>query len=146
MPEIVPLAAGHEPAWRQLFAGYCRFYQRELTDDHAARVWGWLLDPGHPLEGLVALVDRAPVGLAHYRAMPSPVRGAEVGFLDDLFVAPSARGHKVGEALIEAVAEIARRRGWGVVRWITADDNYRARQLYDRLAKKTLWNLYELAP
>ena len=29
-------------------------------------------------------------------------------------------------------------------RWITADDNYRARTLYDRVAKKTAWNTYEI--
>ena len=44
------------------------------------------------------------------------------------------------------LAEVARARGWSVVRWITADDNYRARTLYDRVARKTSWNLYELTP
>jgi hypothetical protein len=32
------------------------------------------------------------------------------------------------------------------MRWITADDNYRARTLYDRIGKKALWNLYEMTP
>ena len=86
------------------------------------------------------------MGLAHWRRMPSPLRGADIGFLDDLFVDPAARGGNIGEALIGHVAGVARARGWGVVRWITADDNYRARALYDRLAKKTSWNLYELTP
>jgi ribosomal protein S18 acetylase RimI-like enzyme len=77
--------------------------------------------------------------------MRSPLRGGDIGFVDDLFVDPEARGGRTGEALIEAVAAIAAERGWPVVRWITADDNYRARALYDRLAKKTPWNLYELS-
>lgn len=146
MTRIVPLAATHEAAWKLLYQGYATFYGRKLSDAHAARVWGWLFDPAHELEGLVALVDGAPRGLAHFRRMPSPLRGADIGFLDDLFVAPEARGLALGEALIGAVAAVARERGWGVVRWITADDNYRARGLYDRLARKTSWNLYELAP
>ena len=66
--------------------------------------------------------------------------------LDDLFVDPDCRGHKVGEQLIGHVAEVARNRGWATVRWLTADDNYRARTLYDRVGRKSHFNLYELVP
>jgi GNAT superfamily N-acetyltransferase len=137
---IVGPTEGRKEAWRRLYDGYATFYEREMTDQIAGTVWGWLQDPAHELEGALALHEDVPVGLAHYRRMPSPLRGADVGFLDDLFVDPARRGGRIGEALI------ARERGWGVVRWITADDNYRARTLYDRLARKTLWNLYELTP
>jgi hypothetical protein len=30
------------------------------------------------------------------------------------------------------------------MRWTTADDNYRARATYDRLAKRTMWITYEM--
>ena len=145
MPQIVPVAVEHEARWRELYRGYATFYGRELTDAHAEVVWGWLQDPGRELEGRLALADGRPVGLAHFRRMPSPLRGADIGFLDDLFVDPGTRARGVGRALIEAVAAVARERGWSLVRWHTADDNYRARALYDRLAAKTTWNLYELA-
>lgn len=143
---IVPAGEAHEAGWRRLYEGYATFYRRELTPAIAGNVWAWLQDPAHELEGVLALDGERPVGLAHFRRMPSPLRGADIGFLDDLFVDPACRGRKVGEALIGHVAAVARERGWGVVRWITADDNYRARTLYDRLAKKTSWNLYELTP
>lgn len=143
---ISALQDRYQPQWRRLYDGYAAFYKREMTDTIAATVWGWLQDPNHELEGALALRDGVPVGLAHYRRMPSPLRGADIGFLDDLFVDPEARGSGAAERLIEYVVEVARERGWGVVRWITADDNYRARALYDRLAKKTAWNLYELTP
>jgi hypothetical protein len=42
------------------------------------------------------------------------------------------------------VREVGRSRGWRTIRWTTADDNYRARTLYDQLAVKTSWNLYDL--
>ena len=142
--EIVTLAAEHHGRWRTLFQGYADFYGRPSDDAHKDRVWGWLMDPAHELEGYVALVDGEPVGLAHVRRMPSPVRGEDIGFLDDLFVDPAARGHRVGEALLDFVAALAAERGWPVVRWITGDDNYRARTLYDRVARKTSWNLYEM--
>ncbi|MYJ72283.1 MAG: GNAT family N-acetyltransferase, partial [Rhodospirillaceae bacterium] len=109
-------------------------------------VWGWIHDPGHVVEALVAERGGALVGLAHYRAMPSPLRGIEIGFLDDLFVDPAARGAKVGEALLARLNEISAERGWNKIRWITGDDNYRARTLYDRVAVKTAWNLYEMTP
>lgn len=145
-PAIVTPGEEHRAAWRRLYEGYATFYKRTMTEEGLATVWGWLQDPAHELEGALAVVDGEPVGLAHYRRMPSPLRGADIGFLDDLFVDPAARGGGAGAALIDHVAKVARARGWGVVRWITADDNYRARGLYDRLARKTSWNLYELQP
>lgn len=144
--EIAPIADPHKPQWRRLFDGYRVFYKREPTDEGAERVWSWLMDPAHEVEGVLALVDGEPVGLAHFRRMPSPLRGCDVGFLDDLFVDPAVRGGRIGERLIGHVADVARERGWPAIRWLTADDNYRARTLYDRVAKKTSWNLYELIP
>ena len=61
-----------------------------------------------------------------------------------LAVRPAARGAGVGEALLARLAEIAAERRWRRVRWITDDDNYRARTLYDRVAVKTGWNMYEM--
>lgn len=141
---IVPVAQHHKPEWRRLFEGYAAFYKVPMNDTIAETTWRWLHDPKHEVEGLIAEGARGPVGLAHYRRMPSPLRGIDIGFLDDLFVDPAARGERGGEALIARLAEIARERGWPRIRWITADDNYRARTLYDRVAKKTTWNLYEI--
>ena len=141
---VVPLEPAHRSRWNVLFQGYADFYGRPCDDAHKDVVWGWLMEPAHELEGYVALAGGAPVGLAHVRRMPSPVRGEDVGFLDDLFVDPEARGERVGEALLEFLAALAAERGWPVIRWITGDDNYRARTLYDRVARKTSWNLYEM--
>jgi ribosomal protein S18 acetylase RimI-like enzyme len=76
--------------------------------------------------------------------MPSPLRGANVGFLDDLFVDLAQRGGEVANALIRAVDVIAGQREWDVVRWITRDDNYRARGLYDKLSTRSNWLVYEM--
>lgn len=133
--------------WRRLFQAYADFYRVAMDDQIAETTWQWIHDPAHVLEGVIARqAGGAVVGLAHFRAMPSPLRGIEIGFLDDLFVDPSARGEQVGEALLQHVAAEGRARGWPKIRWITADDNYRARTLYDRVAAKTLWNVYEMIP
>jgi ribosomal protein S18 acetylase RimI-like enzyme len=59
-------------------------------------------------------------------------------------VDPAHRGARVADALIEALAGIGRERGWSVIRWITADTNYRGRAVYDRLAARTPWLTYDI--
>lgn len=144
---VTPLSPADHADWARLFAGYAAFYRVEQTPERVATTWGWLMDPGHVVEGVLARDgDGRAVGLAHYRAMPNPLRGAMVGFLDDLYVDPAVRGGGVAEALVGHLAGQARARGWLKIRWITADDNYRARGFYDRVAEKTAWNLYEMMP
>ena len=95
-------------------------------------------------EGILAVTDAGEiVGLAHFRAMPSPLRGADIGFLDDLLVDPAARGSGAAEALLKQVDRIAGDRGWDVVRWITREEII-ARGLYDRLALRSDWVTYEM--
>ena len=66
------------------------------------------------------------------------------GFLDDLFVSPSARGQEISKQLIAAIVQVAQDRNWTVVRWITAEDNYRARSSYDKIANRTKWLTYDI--
>ena len=127
-----------------LYRQYAEFYRVPMSEQTSDTVWRWLHDPDHVLEGWVAEESGKLWGLAHFRTMPNPLRGVEVGFLDDLFVSPEARGKRVGEALIMQLKALAQERGWPKIRWITADDNYRARTLYDRVAQKTQWNVYEV--
>ena len=86
----------------------------------------------------------APSGSPTSGPFTRPLAASTGGFLDDLFVTPEARGSGAAQALIDAVATIGRDRGWTVLRWITADDNYRGRAVYDRVADKTRWLTYEI--
>jgi GNAT superfamily N-acetyltransferase len=144
---IVPVAERHQADWARLYAGYAAFYRVQQTPEMRARVWSWLHDPAHEVNGLVAedAAGRA-VGLAHWRRFARPLSASTGLFLDDLFVDPATRGQRVADALIEALAGIARAEGLTVVRWITADDNYRGRGVYDRLAKRTMWITYDKTP
>jgi len=124
---------GDKADWRGLFDGYAEFYGVAMTDSIADEVWRWLLDPGHVFEGLLARDDAGrAVGLAHVRACPRPLGGCEIGFLDDLFVLPEARGSGVAEALFAALAALARDRAWPTLRWNTQHFNARGRAFYDR--------------
>ena len=142
---IRPITAEDREGWDRLYAGYAAFYRVEQSAEMRDRVFGWLMDETHEVEGLVAEdAEGELIGLTHFRPFASPLRGATNGFLDDLFVDPPARGSGAAHALIEAVEAVARARGWLTVRWITADDNYRARGLYDKLATRTMWVTYDL--
>ncbi len=68
------------------------------------------------------------------------------GYLDDLYVDPAARGTGAADALLAALARLAGQRGWSVVRWITAEDNYRARSKYDQHTTRTPWITYDMTP
>ncbi|MFC3181225.1 GNAT family N-acetyltransferase [Cypionkella sinensis] len=138
------IAATDRAAWAQLYAGYAAFYGVAQTEEMRATVWGWLMDTNHGTEGLVAELEGVVVGITHYRAFARPLSASVGGFLDDLFVGPEARGSGAAEALIAGVADVGRGRGWTLIRWITADDNYRARGLYDRVADKTKWVTYDI--
>lgn len=133
--------------WERLYRGYAEFYRVPMDERILQTVWDWIFDPGREFYCIMARDSGgAGVGLMHYRAMPSPLRGAVVGFLDDLYVEPAARGGGVVNSLFDELKAQARRHGWPVVRWITRDNNYRARSVYDRVATRTDWITYELDP
>lgn len=130
--------------WAKLYAGYAAFYGVTQTDAMRARVWSWLQDSGHTVQGLVAEEGGQLIGLAHFRPFSRPLSASTGGFLDDLFVDTAARGSGAAAALIAGVKAEGQMQGWTVIRWITADDNYRARTLYDRVAERSKWVTYDI--
>ena len=130
--------------WAILFSSYAEYYKFNIEDANIKQTWQWINDFDHPLECLAAFEDHQIIGFGHFRAMPSPLRGESIGFLDDLFVDPEYRGNNVGDMLLRAIQKEAKGRGWEIIRWITKDNNYRARSLYDKYSKKTDWNVYEM--
>jgi len=146
MTVIRPLAPADRPAWEGLYQGYAEFYRVTQTAEMRATVWDWLHDPQHESCGLVAEDAGKLVGLAHYRGFARPLSATRGMFLDDLFVDPAARGSGAAKLLLAELRAIARAKGFSVIRWITADNNYRARGLYDQMADRTGWITYDLNP
>ncbi|AUG78045.1 Putative acetyltransferase [Kitasatospora sp. MMS16-BH015] len=133
--------------WRELYRGYAEFYRVAQTEEQAALVWSWVQDPGHEVNALVVEdADGRLLGLAHYRTFARPLSASTGCFLDDLFVAPAARGTGAADLLLGRLGELAAEHGWSVVRWITADDNHRARGKYDQVATRTMWITYDMPP
>ena len=144
--QVRPVAPTDQDQWSQLYREYRDFYRMEPDDAVVQRVWGWVLDPGHEVNSLVAVAGTTLVGLANSRRFARPSSGTVGLYLDDLFTAPTVRGRGVGRALLAAVAEQAAAQGLSVVRWITAKDNERARRLYDTVADGSRWVTYDLLP
>ena len=144
---VRPVLDADFDSWRKLYQGYAAFYRTEQSDAMVQRVWGWLRDPAHEVEGLVVEgAGGALVGLAHFRPFARPLSATVGCFLDDLFVDPTRRGAGVADLLLTELARIARQNNWSVVRWITADDNYRGRAKYDQYASRTAWITYDMPP
>lgn len=142
---IRPVKAEDRAEWDVLYQGYATFYKVDQTEAMRDTVFGWLMDKSHGSNGLVAMDDAGIlIGLTHYRPFVSCLKAATNCFLDDLFVDPDARGSGAADALIEGVRQVAEKNGWPVVRWITADDNYRGRGVYDKVATRTMWITYDL--
>ena len=51
----------------------------------------------------------------------------------------------IGEQLIKQLKQISTDKKWNLVRWITRDNNVRAKKVYDKVSNKTNWDVYELS-
>lgn len=144
--QVRPLGDKDFFSWLGLFEGYSEFYKSELTDEKALQVWSWIIDKNHDLEGAVAVDDDGNfVGFAHFRKVPDTLSATTGLFLDDLFVAPSARGTGVGRSLIDFVRGYAAEHNFSGIQLITAADNTTAQRLYDDMGTRTEWVTYEIA-
>ena len=142
--EICEIQQKHYEVWIELYHKYAEYYQVDIPKDNFDLTWKWLTSENYPFWGILADVDSKIVGFAHFRSLPSPLDSCEVGFLDDLFVLQEYRGKKIGYSLIEKIHQIGKSKNWPYINWITKDDNYTARTLYDKISTKTDWNFYEL--
>lgn len=140
MAEIVirPLVASDEADWRRLWTEYLAFYNTKVAEEVYASTFARLLgsDP-QDFNGLIATVDGRAMGITHYLFHRHAWKIENVCYLQDLYVAPEARGTGLGRRLIEAVYAAADANGTPAVYWLTQDFNATARQLYDRIAKVT---------
>lgn len=142
--DIRPLTAGDEGDWRRLWTAYLTFYETTLPEEIYRSTFSRLLSgDANDYRGLVAVLDGKPVGLAHYLFHRSCWHIDRVCYLQDLFADPEVRGQGLGRALIEAVYEKARDEGSTEVYWMTQEFNATARQLYDRIATKTPFLVYQ---
>ena len=144
MQTIRPLAATDWDGWSPLWSGYLDFYREELPEATSRSTFTRLCDGTDGLFGLLALEDEAAIGLASCVVHATTWSPQPRTYLQDLFVAPAARGGEVGHALLGAVKEAAAARGAPDVYWHTQQFNGRARSLYDQVGRLTSFVVYEM--
>jgi GNAT superfamily N-acetyltransferase len=135
VPVIRAALPSDEPAWRQLWRGYCDFYSASVGDEVTSRTWKRILDPDSAVMCILAEVDGRVRGFANCVVHEATWETQPICYLEDLFVAPDARGHGVGASLIEWLRNAMRAEGWARLYWMTRGDNVQARRLYDRFAE-----------
>lgn len=129
------LRAEDRPQWYPLWAGYLAFYGSELTPEITDTTFQRLLHPSEPMFALVAERDGALAGIVHCVLHRATWSLTHYCYLEDLFVAPTARGAGVGRALIEGVYARADALGATRTYWLTQETNATARALYDKVAR-----------
>ncbi|GJL92178.1 GNAT family N-acetyltransferase [Hyphococcus sp.] len=82
--------------------------------------------------GVFAIVENKPVGYATYTNDLHVWSGAPRIALDDIYVRPDFRSHGIGEKLMQAVFDEARKAG-AYVSWSVQPGNYKAIAFYRRL-------------
>ncbi|MDA1022897.1 MAG: GNAT family N-acetyltransferase [Proteobacteria bacterium] len=144
---IRDLTASDEDCWRELWKGYCEFYETDMADDVTNETWQRLLDDGiADMFSLVACDEGGNViGFTNCVLHPITWSKSPVCYLEDLFVAPDTRNLGAGGALIEAVKKRASAEGWHRIYWKTRNDNDTARSLYDKVADLSEWVVYEMS-
>jgi GNAT superfamily N-acetyltransferase len=135
--EIRPLRLDERADWEPLWKGYQLFYKVAIPEEATRVTWARLHDPAEPMEALGAYMDGRLRGIAHYLFHRSCWTIGNYCYLQDLFVAESARHLGLGRALIAAVEERARRAGASRLYWLTHESNAAARALYDQLAERS---------
>lgn len=141
---IRPLGSADRARWDPLWQGYLDFYKTDLAPGITDVTWSRLLDPSEDMHCLVAENESGDlVGIVHYLYHRVTWAVADRCYLEDLFVAESARGAGAGRALIEAVYAAADERGADQVYWLTQDFNEDGRRLYDRVGRLTPFIKYQ---
>lgn len=135
---IRPLQADDEAEWRRLWTLYLEYYESIVPEEVYTTTFSRLLSgQDNEFAGLIALLDKKPIGLTHYLFHRHCWQVENVCYLQDLVVDQDQRGTGVGRALIEGVYKKADEAGCPSVYWLTQHFNEPGRRLYDRVGQLT---------
>jgi GNAT superfamily N-acetyltransferase len=134
---IRPVQVEDHAAWEKLWTGYLAFYKAALPAHVTETTWRRFLDADEPMQALVAADEGSGelLGFTHVVFHRGTWAIGDLCYLEDLFVAETARKRGVARALIQAVYDLADRRGCERVYWLTHETNTTARALYDQIAE-----------
>lgn len=132
--------------WNPLWQAYLIFYKSELSDEISATAFTRMTDPAEPMGGFLARDESGQtVGMVNWIDHRSNWSVANICYLQDLYVSEAGRGLSTGRALIEAVGAAAHQRGCARVYWQTHETNQTAMLLYNKVATKSGFLVYDMA-
>jgi GNAT superfamily N-acetyltransferase len=134
-----------EAAWRSMWDDFIQGGPEPCSADAPSAVWRGAMEETSPL-GLLIAADKEeePIGFLLYVTHPWSWSARWVAYLLDIYVAPPSRGHGIGMALIERLAEIGREEGWLKIYWMTQADNEAAHRLYRKVAARSELVRYDM--
>lgn len=130
--------------WRPLWQQYLAFYETAEDPETTDVTWRRLLDGDEPMYALVAVANGQVQGFAHLIGHRSTWSVSNRLYLNDLFVAESARKQGVARQLIEYSKTLASEHGYDCLYWTTRAGNRVAQGLYDQVASKTDFIQYRI--
>lgn len=132
-----------------LMRAYCDFYETAPSDEALLSLSRELLAEPE-LEGAQLIArdrEMAAVGFATVFWSWDTTEAARIGIMNDLYVAPAARGTGLADRLIEVCVDMCEKRGAVRLDWQTAPENARAQGVYDRVGgTREPWLVYSRRP
>ena len=147
-PAVRPARAADVPRLHQLVVDLAT-YERAADQVRATpeQLRTALFGPAPAVHALVAEDDEQVVGFALWFLNFSTWQGVHGIYLEDLYVEPAHRGTGLGKALLQALAEIAVRRGYARLEWSVLDWNAPSIAFYRSLGAVPLqeWTVFRLS-
>jgi len=130
---VTPATAADIPALCELL-DLLFTQEAEFAPDRDAQISGLRTIIDDPALGtiLVARDADAVLGMVNLLWTVSTALGTRVALLEDMVIAPDARGRGLGGDLLEAALRHARERGCRRITLLTDADNFRAQLFYRR--------------
>ena len=146
--EIRPAQPGDVPAIHAMIGALAEFEKlAHLCVATEAQLAEALFGPRPSAEVLIACKDRTPAAFALFFHNFSTFLGRPGLWLEDLFVLPEHRRQGCAQALLRALAGIARERGCGRFEWAVLEWNASAIAFYQSLGATVLpdWRIVRVA-
>ncbi|MDR3136107.1 MAG: GNAT family N-acetyltransferase [Coriobacteriales bacterium] len=101
---------------------------------------------GGEAECLIGMLNGVDCGIALFFRNFSSWEATSGLFLEDLFVKEQARGHGLGRALLKALAQLAKERGYARIEWACLDWNEPSLRFYKGIGAQVRkeWILHRL--
>jgi GNAT superfamily N-acetyltransferase len=135
---IRPVEPSDEASWRELWAAYNRFYDHVTPENVTGCTWTRILTRDSRVHAIVAQSsDGVIIGFANYVVHENTWSIEPACCLEDLYVVANRRASGVGRMLIDWLMGEMKARRWSRLYWVTRENNYPARTLYDKYGPHT---------